>query len=84
MVVEHLAHEEGVAAGDPMQPGRVDVAITDQCGDGLQAQRRHDQGLRVRGACNVTEQRPQRMGDTDLVVARDAYGQKLSLPRAAQ
>ena len=85
VVVEHLAHEEGVAAGDPMQPGRVDVAITHQRGHGLQAQRRHDQGLRVRGACDVTEQRPQRMGDADLVVAGDAdHQQAESEPRAAQ
>ena len=83
-MVEHLAHEEGVAASDLMQPGRVDVAITHQCGDGLQAQRRHDQGLRMRGARNVTEQRPQRMGDADLIVARDADGQKLSLRRPPQ
>ena len=83
VMVEHLAHEERVAAGDPVQPGRIDVALTHQCADGLQAQRRHDQRLRVRGARNVTEQRPQRMGDADLVVAGDAYGQQLRLSRRA-
>jgi len=39
LVFEHLAHEERVATGDPVQPFGVDAALADQPPDRVDAER---------------------------------------------
>lgn len=59
----HLAHEEGIAAGDAVQPGGVDGAVTDQPLNRLQAQRRQRKRPGARGAGHVAEQCTERMAE---------------------
>jgi hypothetical protein len=68
-MVEHLADEEGVPAGDAVQPDRVDGAIANEVGDRVQAQRGHWQRGAVRGAGDVTEQGAHGVRRADLIVA---------------
>ncbi len=70
-MLEHLADEEGVAAGDAVKPRGVDGALADEALDRVQAQRWQRQRYRMRRSCDVAEQRAQRVTDADLVVADD-------------
>ena len=81
---EHLAHEERVAAGDPVQPCGVDGALADQPLDRVDAERRQRQRAGARGSRGIAEQHAQRVADTDLVVADDADGERARLRDASQ
>ena len=83
-MLEHLAYEEGVAAGDAVKPRRIDSVLTDEALDRMQAQRWQRQRCGTRRSCGVAEQRAQRVADTDLVVTDDPDGQGARLRDAPQ
>ena len=84
MVVEHLGDEERVAAGDRCSHAGSTRALTDEVLDRFHAERRQRQRVGAWRPGDVAEQRPQRVGDADLVVADDADDQRPGLRDAAE
>ena len=83
-VIEHLGDEEGVTAGEAMQPARVDGPFAHQSGHRPQSQRRQRDRRGHRTAGNVTEQLPDGTVDTDLVVAGGQDHQRRTAPHPSQ
>ncbi len=83
-MLEHLAHEEGISAGDAVQPLRVDGPLTDQIPHATLAEGGQRHRARARTPCHVAEERPHGMTDAKLVVADHADDQRAGLRDPAQ